>query len=159
MVFTYFAHCRKGHTSCISEAQKYQKSLYKPKLVGDLGRSSALKSLTCSQNGGGREHFQQAASNGKFQGGWNRPPTRWQATGANGTPLGTPTRMSPVTISPPLESEQKSAPVPTVVQDTGSKPEKSEKAHKKRKPEGVAVRVIDVSRSSLTVNKIGGSLL
>lgn len=76
----------KGHTSCISEAEKYQKSLYKPKNGQDRGRNA---------------NFQ--GRNGKFNNGnnasWNKGTPRSQATGANGTPLGTPIRMSPVTTT------------------------------------------------------------
>ncbi|KAG2101328.1 uncharacterized protein F5147DRAFT_314834 [Suillus discolor] len=80
----------QGHTSCVTEAEKYQKTLYKgPRSAGSWGAAPR-------ENGYGR--FQ---GNGGYQ---PRPPTRYQATGANGTPLGTPQRMSPVTVTPPEPS-------------------------------------------------------
>ncbi|KAH7925647.1 hypothetical protein BV22DRAFT_422645 [Leucogyrophana mollusca] len=74
----------KGHTQCISEAEKYQKALYKgPKVNAIRGG-----------RGGGR-------GGGVYQA--QRRPIPNQATGANDTPLGTPSRMSPVT-TPPIVS-------------------------------------------------------
>ncbi|KAG0701283.1 hypothetical protein DFH29DRAFT_927718 [Suillus ampliporus] len=78
----------QGHTSCMTEAEKYQKSVYKgPRTVGSWG---------AAPRGNGRDGFQG-------RGGYQARPTRYQATGANGTPLGTPQRMSPFT-TPPLPS-------------------------------------------------------
>ncbi|KAH9944696.1 hypothetical protein B0H21DRAFT_779438 [Amylocystis lapponica] len=96
----------KGHTQCISEAEKYQKGLYKgpkadrtvPGAAQNGGRGDAGRS---QQNG------RQAASTGTYQpwapgtgSGWVKGPTRYEASGANITPLGTPVRMSPVSETP-----------------------------------------------------------
>lgn len=66
-------------------------------------------------NHGGQQQQQQAST-------WARGPTRWEATGANGTPLGTPTRMSPFVYSDPETASK------DVV-----KPEEGKKEKEKRK--------------------------
>ncbi|KAF9815589.1 hypothetical protein IEO21_04510 [Rhodonia placenta] len=81
----------KAHTTCISEAEKYQKGLYK----GPKGNASAGTYQSWGGGGG--------------SGGWGRGAPRVQATGANVTPLGTPLRMSPVTTPAPVPIE---APLP-----------------------------------------------
>jgi len=80
----------KGHTSCISEAEKYQKGLYNgPKTSAPAPRNN-YPPLPASEP--------MPASNG---GGWGRSYGRQnigrpRVTGANDTPLGTPKRLSPV---------------------------------------------------------------
>jgi cell growth-regulating nucleolar protein len=84
------------------------------------------------QGGGGRSSFRP---------GWG--PARYQATGANGTPLGTPARMSPATQEPPEPATPQQAPVTSVIksdvvaQVTAEQPlvEKKEKKDKKEKRE------------------------
>ena len=102
----------KGHISCISEAEKYQKSLYKgPKTVRSWGRGG----------------FSGRGGRGRFggRGGWGQPSARGtgandtplgtlkrmgqpsaRGTGANDTPLGTPNRMSRVTQPTPAPRER-----------------------------------------------------
>lgn len=101
----------KAHTSCVTEAEKYQKSLYEgPKKVR---RNSQLFVLILFQQGsrpanGRRTDFTPKTMNasGKYrqslstQSGWSRHQTiRNCASGANSTPLGSPLRMSPVDTS------------------------------------------------------------
>lgn len=87
----------KGHTSCITEAEKHQKTLY------NGGKQSGPE-----RNGGNQRSWQQG---GGRQWGDNRQ--RWQqqnvnrATGANITPLGTPARMSPVNDTPVVEEDSR----------------------------------------------------
>jgi cell growth-regulating nucleolar protein len=109
----------KGHTSCITEAEKYQKSLYKgPKTVRDaslffllyLNPQVSLQGQT-NANPRGRQHNGYMNGNGRYtygqqQTSQNAPRSSfgrpYSATGANETPLGTPVRMSPVdAVSPP----------------------------------------------------------
>ncbi|KAF8585923.1 hypothetical protein K439DRAFT_1007667 [Ramaria rubella] len=121
----------KGHTSCISEAQKYQGALYKPK-----------------QNGSSRENQSYGGARGNLQGRggpWNRPPPRSQATGANGTPLGTPPRMSPVTAPPSVQDGKSTATAipPAVSIEANEKPSK----HKKQRSEGVSTVEVEVRPS------------
>ncbi|KAI0280975.1 hypothetical protein BGY98DRAFT_960295 [Russula aff. rugulosa BPL654] len=74
----------KVHTSCITEAEKYQKSMYK----GPKKGHTQLRTT----NSTGKYH----QSNG-IQSRWSRPQyIRDCASGANTTPLGSPRRMSPV---------------------------------------------------------------
>ncbi|TFK53640.1 hypothetical protein OE88DRAFT_1655854 [Heliocybe sulcata] len=96
----------KGHTTCISEAEKYQKSLYK----GPKGKQQS------GQDGRKQNQNQKAA--GKYNGCQHAQRPRHHATGANETPLGTPARMSPV--SPPSLS-----PAPEPAAPTPSLPEKN----------------------------------
>jgi hypothetical protein len=67
--------------------------------------------FSCEQ-GGGWGAAPREDGRGGFQGrgGSQARPTRYQATGANGTPLGTPQRMSPVSAPPP-EPEQSAIPM------------------------------------------------
>lgn len=101
----------KVHTSCITEAEKYQKSMYKgPKKVR-RNSSFSLHSLISEKGQGSRPgnahqgHTQLRTTNstGKYhqsngiQSRWSRPQyIRDCASGANTTPLGSPRRMSPV---------------------------------------------------------------
>ena len=48
-------------------------------------------------NNAGAGKYQQQQSWGRQGGGWGGPRYGYEASGANGTPLGTPVRMSPVT--------------------------------------------------------------
>ncbi|KAI0001273.1 hypothetical protein BJV74DRAFT_89646 [Russula compacta] len=97
----------KVHTSCITEAEKYQKSLYNGPKKERGSRSynghhnnSQLKAT----NAPGKYH--QSYSN---QSSWShRPYIRNWASGANSTPLGSPLRMSPVD-PPPAEPSPSSA--------------------------------------------------
>ncbi|KAH7907302.1 hypothetical protein BJ138DRAFT_1214820, partial [Hygrophoropsis aurantiaca] len=111
----------KTHTQCISEAEKYQKNLYKgPRTNGAI----AMR--------GGRG----GARGGSMQNGYGRQ-IRSQATGANHTPLGTPSRMSPITtpaveLSPPppvtnpvAQETPKSTSIPSSVPEKKTKSKKS----------------------------------
>lgn len=80
-----------------------------------------------------------AASTGKYesqqQAVWGRQNAyvRSHASGANGTPMGTPARMSPVTTPPPV-------PTPAPVVKVAEKDKKAEgKKDKKRKSMGAEV--------------------
>ncbi|KAF7985077.1 hypothetical protein HWV62_8947 [Athelia sp. TMB] len=75
----------KGHTSCISEAEKYQKGLYKGPKTGQQG--SAQISAAPPRNN--YPPAPPAAPMPQGRGGWGRPQ-RVSVTGANDTPLGTP---------------------------------------------------------------------
>lgn len=111
----------KGHTSCVSEAEKYQKGLYKgPKGVRPssprsfspyfLTIASQQQNIQQNQNGqnlGRQNNFSNSYATGTYQsiswgggGGRGTVYARYEATGANDTPLGTPARMSPVTAVP-----------------------------------------------------------
>ncbi|KAI0302676.1 hypothetical protein BC826DRAFT_985647 [Russula brevipes] len=91
----------KGHTSCVTEAEKYQKSLYKgPKRGSGPGNESQRNSNSQAKpmNAPGKYHQSHPT-----QSGWSRPQyTRNCASGANSTPLGSPRRMSP---ADPLPAE------------------------------------------------------
>ncbi|KAJ3554571.1 hypothetical protein NM688_g3034 [Phlebia brevispora] len=108
----------KSHTSCVSEAEKYQKCLYKgPKGQQQNGgpRYNADGRTNGGRNAPATGKYQSWGRNNGPQGArpaWGRPYTRNEATGANNTPLGTPARMSPVTISPasPAEPAQDAPP-------------------------------------------------
>lgn len=117
------------HTSCISEAEKYQKSLYKgPKSVrlysvtlpclftnshhfflfakGMGKRNDSEKNQQYGNyNRNYRNGFHEYGGRGCGRSPWGAP--RFQVTGANDTPLGTPVRMSPV--SRPVEVEEEKA--------------------------------------------------
>jgi len=102
----------KTHTSCVTEAEKYQKSLYTgPKKVRRGSRSPSYfvhkRVLQGSRpdkgwkpktmNAPGKYH---QSSGTQSQSGWSRQQyTRNCASGANSTPLGSPLRMSPVDSS------------------------------------------------------------
>jgi len=99
----------KGHTSCISEAEKYQKGLYKGPRMGESAPKNNYPPQPASEPypGGGSSWGRGAYRGGRGgrgggnsgRGGWGQQrPSR--GTGANETPLGTPNRMSPVTQSP-----------------------------------------------------------
>ncbi len=86
--------------------------------------------------------MQAAASTGKYesqqQAVWGRQNAyvRSHASGANGTPMGTPARMSPVTTPPPVPT-----PAPAPVAKVAEKEKKAEgKKDKKRKSMGAEVR-------------------
>ncbi|TFK67372.1 hypothetical protein BDN72DRAFT_871309 [Pluteus cervinus] len=113
----------KGHTSCISEAEKYQKSLYTgPKTgLGAHGNSERQDRLNNSQNGfsnagafrgqnGRGGYHNQNGNGGRYNNGYGNTGyggrnTIYSPTGANNTPLGTPKRMSPVTTKPEGDDE------------------------------------------------------
>jgi len=94
----------KGHTSCISEAEKYQKGLYKgPKGAGAPGQQSP------QTNGRPQQQWQQQGRFGNNGGGGQQAVRRPSGTGANTTPLGTPKRMSPAEAVPvPEKTVEKS---------------------------------------------------
>lgn len=102
----------KGHSSCISEAEKYQKTLYNGG-VSEVIAGHATSNLTVSRkkSGPGKDNRNQRSwpQGGGSQRGHHRP--QWQrrdvnrATGANDTPLGTPIRMSPVNDTPVLKED------------------------------------------------------
>ncbi|KAI9507494.1 hypothetical protein F5148DRAFT_1204797 [Russula earlei] len=83
----------KVHTSCITEAEKYQKSLYKgPKTEQQPSNGHQRNSQPELMNTGGKYHQSHQS-----QSGWSRHQyIRNCASGANSTPLGSPRRMSPV---------------------------------------------------------------
>ena len=112
----------KGHTQCISEAEKYQKSLYKGAkavrcdvcIILRLQEYNYLPLLSHrAQNPGSaprnnyppsmngsvpqRQFGYGGRGRGGGRGGWGQPRT--VATGANDTPLGTPARSTPTPIT------------------------------------------------------------
>jgi hypothetical protein len=100
----------QGHTSCISEAEKYQKTLYNGG-VSERVIENALLNLNALQGQSGSERNGRDQRPRQQGGGRQRGNNRqqWQqrnvnkATGANETPLGTPVRMSPVNDTPVVE--------------------------------------------------------
>ncbi|KDR67539.1 hypothetical protein GALMADRAFT_258195 [Galerina marginata CBS 339.88] len=119
----------KGHTSCISEAEKYQKSLYKgpktgaaaaaapknngtpkaedqPQPVASVRQSNAQWNPAPSTYANGNNGYQ---GGGGYGGGWGVWGQRSKVTGANDTPLGTSTRPSPVAQTPPAPVTQASS--------------------------------------------------
>ncbi|KAF7315793.1 C2H2-type domain-containing protein [Mycena indigotica] len=102
----------RGHTSCISEAEKYEKSVYRGPRTAGYGNNN-----NSWQNNNGR-------------GGWNRSP----ATGGNETPLGTPNRMSPVTVPGPEAAAAAAVADPKAQAsvEVESKKEKKEKSKKEK---------------------------
>ncbi|KAJ3826008.1 hypothetical protein F5880DRAFT_157722 [Lentinula raphanica] len=76
----------KNHTSCISEAEKYEKTLYKGPKKGQNDYSAPQRNGSFRGNGRGR------GRGGGFGNTWER--RAYTGTGANDTPLGTP-RYSP----------------------------------------------------------------
>ncbi|EJU04429.1 hypothetical protein DACRYDRAFT_48498, partial [Dacryopinax primogenitus] len=121
----------KSHTSCISEAEKYQKGLYKGPKQGDRQQGQQYS------NGRG-QHQQRGRGRGGFGQGMGMG-RRMTGTGANGTPLGTPSRMSPISqpTAAPEEKEQPAvAPAVEVVKEVEengkTKKEKKAKAKKEK---------------------------
>ncbi|KAH9978996.1 hypothetical protein BGW80DRAFT_1282305 [Lactifluus volemus] len=112
----------KGHTTCITEAEKYQKSLYKgPKKgqgpqPGSRHQENARSHIT---NAAGKYHQSR-----NTQSGWGHPQyVRNCASGANTTPLGTPRRISPVDTSA-------AGPSPSIsIAPAKPEPRKSNKRH------------------------------
>ncbi|KAH8995747.1 hypothetical protein EDB92DRAFT_1845913 [Lactarius akahatsu] len=88
----------KGHTSCITEAEKYQKSLYKgPKRGQDTRPSNGNHNNTQPETNKIPGKYHQSQNN---QRSWSRRQyVPNYVSGANGTPLGSPHRMSPVDSS------------------------------------------------------------
>ena len=85
------------------------------------------------EQGRGRGAAPRENWRGGFQGrgGYQGRPARYEATGANVTPLGTPQRMSPVTTPP--EPEQPAAPMkPIEDQPSNPAPETGDVKEKKR---------------------------
>ncbi|KAF8624613.1 hypothetical protein AX15_005769 [Amanita polypyramis BW_CC] len=76
----------KGHTSCITEAEKYQKSLYKGPKTGDRSSSHRGGANSRGRGRGG------APPRGDHGGGQGHRRIPYAATGSNGTPLGSPHR-------------------------------------------------------------------
>ncbi|KAG6919360.1 hypothetical protein DXG01_006909 [Tephrocybe rancida] len=134
----------KGHTQCISEAEKYQKSLYKgPKTVAPAPRNNyppQPPAPTPQWGSSGRGGFGGRGRGGR--GGWGQ--VRTSATGANDTPLGTPTppvgaspapsTPQPVAIQAPVKAPQP-APVPEKAAPSTSGEKKKDK---KRKAEDIS---------------------
>ncbi|RDX42716.1 hypothetical protein OH76DRAFT_84579 [Lentinus brumalis] len=121
----------KSHTSCISEAEKYQKGLYK----GPKQQQSAVPRGNGRQNG-----YNNNNGGGAYQ---SRGPSRQEATGCNVTPLGTPLRMSPVTaVAPESPKPAQAATVKAATSEGGEKKaeggKKDKKKDKKRKSVGGA---------------------
>ncbi|KAF8639516.1 hypothetical protein AX17_001421 [Amanita inopinata Kibby_2008] len=83
----------KGHTSCITEAEKYQKSLYKGPKTGQ--QQGAYRGNAAGINGGrgrGRGRGAGPANRGGRGGGQGNRGLPYAATGSNNTPLGSPYR-------------------------------------------------------------------
>jgi len=80
----------KGHTTCISEAEKYEKSVYNGNGKRHRNGRETYNQRSRYSNGG--------QNRGDTRSSWGRTVSR--ATGANDTPLGTPIRMSPITDIP-----------------------------------------------------------
>ncbi|KAL9708618.1 hypothetical protein Ac2012v2_008167 [Leucoagaricus gongylophorus] len=126
----------KIHTSCISEAEKYQKSLYKGPKSGTGQRNNS------NNNQQYRDHsrsYQNGSHDygvrGCGQPSWGAP--RSQATGANDTPLGATIRISP--LSKPAEVEEEKAEEAghkTVQMETSVMGLKRKKDNKDNKEEG-----------------------
>ncbi|KAF9793125.1 hypothetical protein BJ322DRAFT_100742 [Thelephora terrestris] len=112
----------KGHTSCISEAEKYEKGLYNGGKQG--GPEMSGRNNRSWKQGGGRQW-------GNNRGQWPQRSMN-QATGANETPLGTPVRMSPVSDAPVVKEEPKES-------------EATAKTPKKRKAETEPTESKDIS--------------
>lgn len=124
----------KGHTTCISEAEKYQKTLYNGGvsehivLLVTTNLNPSQKPRGSERNGRNQQSWQQG---GGRQRGNNRP--QWQqqnvnrATGANDTPLGTPVRMSPVNDTPVVEENTpKKEPAAEIPKKRRAEPETTE---------------------------------
>ena len=121
----------KGHTSCISEAEKYQKTSYNGGVSERITTPVTVNfPESQKQNGPGRNNRNQVSR--QWGGGRQREDNRpqWQkqtvnrATGANGTPLGTPVRMSPVNDTPAVEENtQKSLPAAKTSEKRKAEPE------------------------------------
>ncbi|PCH36058.1 hypothetical protein WOLCODRAFT_91821 [Wolfiporia cocos MD-104 SS10] len=127
----------KAHTQCISEAEKYQKGLYKGQQNGGPRNNNR-------GNGDGRQNgstgkYQPWARNSGPGGSSRRGHPRNEASGANNTPLGTPARMSPVTspvISSPPEQDKMEEPVPAASTLTSPPPKEAKEAEKKEEKKG-----------------------
>lgn len=144
----------KGHTQCISEAEKYQKSVYKgPKGVRHcvLSMKSNLMSCPDPKPSAPRNNYPPrpvepapppGGRGGYFGGGYGR--MRSSATGANDTPLGTPTRNSPVSPPAPVSKApvpktpvvQVKKPTVQAVETPMSSPEKTKKDKKRKSVSG-----------------------
>ena len=121
----------KGHTSCISEAEKYQKKLYSDGVserVTVLATANLIGSQKQNGSEGSGRHQRSRPQGGGRQWGNNR--SHWQqqnvhrATGANDTPLGTPVRMSPVNDTPAVEDNtQKGQPAAETPKKRKAEPE------------------------------------
>ncbi|KAF9073659.1 autophagocytosis associated protein [Rhodocollybia butyracea] len=128
----------KNHTSCISEAEKYEKTLYKGPKTGPQNHYPAQAPQNPPQNGNSsfRGSSRGRGRGGGQGGGWGRQSYN-SATGANDTPLGTP-RYSP---SEPVEKFVQQT-TPEVVPATSSSSSdqttetESKKKEKKRKSIG-----------------------
>lgn len=124
----------KGHTSCISEAEKYQKTLYTGGVCEHVTIPAATN-FTGSQKLSGPERSDRNQRSWQQGGGRQRGGGRpqWQnrnvnrATGANDTPLGTPVRMSPVNGTPAIEENtQDSQPATEMSKKRRAEPEAAE---------------------------------
>ncbi|KAF9654022.1 hypothetical protein BDM02DRAFT_1137030 [Thelephora ganbajun] len=140
----------KGHTSCISEAEKHQKTLYNVGKEGGPERNGRNQRLR--QQGGGRQ--------------WGNNQPRWQqrnmnqATGANDTPLGTPVRMSPVNDTPVVEEDiQKSQSTTELPKKRKAEPESaeskdtSEPMKKKKKQKNIKEILRDIPEPRFPANR------
>jgi len=125
----------KGHTSCISEAEKYQKGLYKGPRTGESApknnyppqpTSDPYPGSSSSWGRGGFGGRGGRGGRGGFggRGGWGQPSAR--ATGANDTPLGTPNRRSPVTQPTPDDEKTEPESKKTKSTENGNKKKKGE---------------------------------
>nr|GAT56000.1 predicted protein [Mycena chlorophos] len=86
----------RTHTSCVSEAEKYEKSVYKGVRTPGFNKYASYNNNNNSGRGGyaGSRGGRGGAFNGGGGGRWG---VRSPATGGNELPLGAPNRMSPPT--------------------------------------------------------------
>jgi len=82
----------KGHTSCVTEAEKYQKSLYAGPKKGSRPANGHQRNFAPRTTNAPGKYPQSLGTHS----GWSsRQYTLNRASGANSTPLGSPRRMSP----------------------------------------------------------------
>ncbi|KAF7305961.1 C2H2-type domain-containing protein [Mycena chlorophos] len=99
----------RTHTSCVTEAEKYEKSVYKGVRTPGFNKYASYNNNSNSGRGGysGSRGGRGGAFNGGGGGRWG---VRSPATGGNELPLGAPNRMSPPTPviapSPPAVAEK-----------------------------------------------------
>ncbi|KAG6817498.1 hypothetical protein H0H87_008123 [Tephrocybe sp. NHM501043] len=121
----------KGHTQCISEAEKYQKSLYKgPKTAAPAPRNNypPQPPAPAPQFGSGRGGYGGRGRGRGGRGGWGQ--ARSSATGANDTPLGTPTLHVVASPAPTPVKAPEPAPEPAKAAPSTSDEKKKDKKRK-----------------------------
>ncbi|KII92634.1 hypothetical protein PLICRDRAFT_479012 [Plicaturopsis crispa FD-325 SS-3] len=136
----------KGHTQCISEAEKYQKALYKgPKIAQQQQNQKTVAPPPRNNYPPLAPSAPPPAQGGGGYGrqGWGRPP-RVSATGANDTPLGTPKNTplgTPKNMSPPAQTPAPPAPKPA---PSAPAPVEHKPVEQKKKKEKEKARKSDV---------------